>query len=78
MEAYLFLNTRPDVHWKVAEDSLKISGVETAHAVTGPYDVLVHVVVENMEALGELIRKIHNIEGVERTQTDVVVPPTLH
>jgi len=78
MEAYIFLNTRPDVHWKVAEDSLKINGVKTAHAVTGPYDVLVHVVFENMEALGELIRKIHAIEGVERTQTAVVVPPRLH
>ena len=78
MEAYLFLKTRPDLHWKVAEDSLKINGVKTAHAVTGPYDVLVHAVVENMEALGELIRKIHTIEGVERTQTAVVVPPSLY
>ena len=78
MEAYILLNTRPDVHWKAAEDSLKINGVKTAQAVTGPFDVLIHVVFENMEALGELIRKIHAIEGVERTQTAVVVPPTLH
>ncbi|UCE15808.1 MAG: Lrp/AsnC ligand binding domain-containing protein [Candidatus Bathyarchaeota archaeon] len=78
MEAYILLNTRPDVHWKAAEDSLKINGVKTAHAVTGPYDVLIHVVFENIEALGELIRKIHAIEGVERTQTAVVVPPRLH
>jgi DNA-binding Lrp family transcriptional regulator len=78
MEAYIFLNTRPEAHWKVAEDSLKINGVKTAHAVTGPCDVLVHVVFENMETLGELLRKIHTIEGVKRTRTAIVVPPMLH
>lgn len=78
MEAYISLNTRPDVHWKAAEDSPKINGVKTAHAVTGPYDVLIYVVFKNLEVLGELIRKIHAFEGVERTQTAVVVPPRLH
>ncbi len=78
MEAYIFLNTRPEAHWKVAEATLKISGVKTAHAVTGPCDVLVHVVFKNMETLGELIRKIHTIEGVKRTRTAIVVPARLH
>jgi len=78
MEAYIFLNTRPEVHWKVVEESLKIDGVKTAHAVTGPYDVVIFVVFENMEMLGELIQGLHGIEGVEKTQTAVVVPPRLN
>lgn len=78
MEAYIFLNTRPELHWKVVEDTLKIDGVKTAHAVTGLYDVVLYVVFENMEMLGELIRRLHGIEGVEKTQTAVVVPPRLH
>lgn len=78
MEAYIFLNTRPELHWKVVEDTLKIDGVKTAHAVTGLYDVVLYVVFENMEMLGELIRRLHGIKGVEKTQTAVVVPPRLH
>lgn len=78
MEAYIFVNARPDLHWKVAEDSLKINGVKTAHAVTGQYDVVIQVVFKNMEALGELIRNVHTIKGVVRTQTAVVVPPRIY
>jgi len=78
MEAYIFLSTRPEVHWKVVKESLKIDGVKMAHAVTGPYDVVVYVVFDHMEMLGELIRRLHRIDGVEKTQTAVVVPPRLN
>jgi len=78
MEAYIFVNTGPDMLWKVAEGSLKIDGVTKAHAVTGQYDVVIHVVFKNMEALGELIRKVHTIKGVMRTQTAVVMPPRIY
>jgi len=78
MEAYVFVNTGPDMLWKVAEHALKIDVIKTAHAVTGQYDVVIHAVFENMEALGELIRKIHTIKGVMRTQTAVVVPPRIY
>jgi DNA-binding Lrp family transcriptional regulator len=78
MEAYIFVNTQPDVHWKVAEQALKIDENKAAHAVTGQYDVVIHAVFENMETLGELIRKIHAIKGVIKTQTAVVVPPRIY
>lgn len=78
MEAYVFVNTGPDMLWKVAEHALKIDEIKTAHAVTGQYDVVIHAVFENMEALGELIRNIHTIKGVMRTQTAVVVPPRIY
>jgi DNA-binding Lrp family transcriptional regulator len=78
MEAYIFVNTGPDMLWKVAEECLKINEVKAAHAVTGQYDVVMHTVFENMETLGELIRKIHTIKGVIKTQTAVVVPPRIY
>ena len=78
MEAYILVNTEPDMLWRVAEEALKIEGVKTAHAVTGQYDVLIHVVFENMDALGELIRKIHTLQGVTKTHTAVVIPPRLY
>lgn len=78
MEAYIFINTGPDMLWKVAEESLKIDEIKAAHAVTGQYDVVMHAVFGNMEALGELIRKIHTIKGVIKTQTAVVMPPRIY
>ena len=78
MEAYIIVNTGPDKLWKVADEALKIEGVKTAHAVTGEYDVVIHAVFENMEALGELIRKIHTVKGVMKTHTAVVIPPRIY
>jgi len=78
MEAYILVNTAPDMLWRVADEALKIDGVKTAHAVTGQYDVVIHVVFENMEALGELIRKIHTLQGVMKTHTAVVISPRLY
>lgn len=78
MEAYILVSTAPDMVWKVAEEALKIEEVKTAHAVTGEYDVVIHVLFENMEMLGELIRKIHTLEGVMKTHTAVVVPPRIY
>jgi len=78
MEAYILVSTAPDMVWKVAEEALKIKEVKTAHAVTGQYDVVINVLFENMEALGELIRKIHTLQGVMKTHTAVVVPPRIY
>jgi DNA-binding Lrp family transcriptional regulator len=78
MEAYILVNTGPDMLWRVADEALKIDGVKTAHAVTGQYDVVIYVVFENMEALGKLIRKIHTLQGVMKTHTAVVIPPRIY
>lgn len=78
MKAYILVNTGPDMLWRVAEEALKIDGVKTANAVTGQYDVVIYVVFENMEALGELIRKIHTLQGVMKTHTAVVIPPRIY
>jgi DNA-binding Lrp family transcriptional regulator len=78
MEAYILVNTGPDMLWRVADEALKIDGVKTAHAVTGQYDVVIYGVFENMEALGKLIRKIHTLQGVMKTHTAVVIPPRIY
>ncbi len=74
MEAYVLVNTEPDMMRSVAEEARKIDGVRAASAVTDQYDNMIHVVFENMEALGELIRKIHTLQGVMKTHTAVVMP----
>ncbi|TMI70609.1 Lrp/AsnC family transcriptional regulator [Candidatus Bathyarchaeota archaeon] len=47
-----------------------------AHAVTGPFDVIVFAEVLDLTGLSELVlARIQNVEGVQKTQTAVVVTP---
>jgi DNA-binding Lrp family transcriptional regulator len=77
IRAYVFIECLPGKPIQVAEALAKVPGTETAHAVTGAYDVIAFVSVENMAALGELISQgIHRLPGVLKTTTNVVVEPT--
>ncbi|MEM2393938.1 MAG: Lrp/AsnC ligand binding domain-containing protein [Candidatus Bathyarchaeia archaeon] len=77
MEAYVLINAEPGMIWKVAEAAVKIEGVKMAHAVTGQFDDVVFVEFAKMEDLGRIIEKLHNINGVRRTQTLVAIPATI-
>ena len=74
LQAYILVNTKPNMLWKVSEAALKIEGVEMAHAVTGEYDVIIYTKFPSMKDLRKLIEKIQSIDGVIRTQTAMVIP----
>ena len=73
----MLITTEPAKVWKVAEAALKISGVKTAHAVTGSFDVVAFVETPKLDTLGEILNKIHLIDGVLHTQTAIVIPERL-
>jgi len=77
VQAYILISTEPGKPWEVAESALQINGVKTAHAVTGPFDVVVSVESSNIDDLGELLEKIHSIDGVLKTQTAISMPARL-
>lgn len=59
-----------------AEAISKIEGVKMAHAVTGPFDVIAYAEVPDLATLSDLVlSKIQVVEGVQKTQTAVVVSP---
>jgi hypothetical protein len=61
-----------------AESISKIEGVKMAHAVTGPFDVIAYAEVADMADLSDLVlARIQNVEGVQKTQTAVVVTPEI-
>lgn len=54
----------------------KIAGfedIQECHHVTGEYTLLLKVKANNTTSLEELIRQIRSIEGVERTETSIVL-----
>jgi len=77
MQAYVLVNTEPGKLWEVADESQKIDGVKMAHAVTGQFDVVAYAEFIKMDDLGRIIQEIQNLKGVRRTQTVIVIPPTI-
>lgn len=77
MEAYILVNCVPRMVWEIAEAVLKIQGVKMAHAVTGQFDVIIYAEFANMDALREIIGKFMSLNGVQRTQTAIVISPGL-
>jgi len=53
----------------------QINEVKEAHAVSGDIDIIVKVEAKNFDTIAKVVlSKIHDIDGVERTSTHVVVP----
>jgi DNA-binding Lrp family transcriptional regulator len=75
VEAYILVNSVPRMVWEIAEATLKIEGVKMAHAVTGQFDIIAYAEFENMETLRQIIHKFMSLNGVQRTQTAIVIPP---
>ena len=77
MEAYVLMDAEPGSIWDVAEAAMKIKGVKKAQAVTGQYDAVAYVEFLKMDDLGKVLEKIQRVKGVRRTQTLIVIPPTI-
>lgn len=72
--AYLFIETTQGKARTIAREVSQISGVKTAHSVTGPYDVIAYVEAESINVLGDfIVSQIQSIPGVLRTLTNVVI-----
>ena len=53
----------------------EIDGVRETYPVTGGIDIITKVEGSDVETIAKIIlAKIHNIEGVSRTETHIVVP----
>jgi DNA-binding Lrp family transcriptional regulator len=69
--AYILIQTEVG---KAAKDTLDITGVQQAQAVTGPYDVIVRAEAHNIDELGQLVvARVQAVDGITRTLTCPVV-----
>ena len=73
-KAFILIHSEPAELWRIANSAMKVEGVKMAYPVTGAFDVIVYAEIVDMSALGALIEIIHSINGVNRTQTAVVIP----
>ena len=77
VETYILVNSVPKLVWEIAEAALKIDGVKMAHAVTGQFDVIAYAEFTDMGKLRKIMESFMSLNGVQRTQTAIVIPPEL-
>ncbi len=74
VRAYVLIQTDSGKAADVANGIRAIGGVTSTEAVTGPYDVIVFVEAEDVDALGQLVvTAIQPVEGIVRTLTCPVI-----
>jgi DNA-binding Lrp family transcriptional regulator len=74
VQAYVLVDCAPGKPFGIVDAMRKLTGIKTAHAVTGSYDVIAFVQAATMAELGDLLsRHIHRLPGVLKTTTSVVV-----
>ena len=72
--AYILVQTEVGKAAQVAKDSIDITGVQEAQAVTGPYDVIVRAEAQNIDELGQLVvARVQAVNGITRTLTCPIV-----
>jgi DNA-binding Lrp family transcriptional regulator len=74
MDAYVLIQTTVGRASEVATAVAALDSVVAAEAVVGPYDVVVRVRAESVNALGkQVVSRIQLIDGVARTLTCPIV-----
>jgi DNA-binding Lrp family transcriptional regulator len=73
VQAFVLVRTMPGQAGDVLAQVRDTPGVQIAHVVTGPTDIIAFVEADTMDALGRLIiSRIQQTAGVTRTTTCVV------
>jgi len=74
VNAYVLIEVAPEKTKAALQAVSKIDGVKSAHAVTGPYDIIAFCEAKDLKGCGELVvSKIRAISGVTRTLTCVAI-----
>ena len=73
VRAYIFIEANKARDLKVSEAIMALPGVTRADVVTGRFDVIVMVEVDELGALWDTVDKIQALPAVVKTTTNVVV-----
>ncbi len=72
---FVLMNVQAGFVESVVRGLEKIPEVKESYPVTGGIDIIVKVEGQDVETIAKtILAKIHSIEGVNRTETHIVVP----
>jgi len=69
VSVYVLIRADGDKVWETVTGVKEIDGVTRAEVVTGPYDVVMMAELPSVEGLRRLMKSVHDVDGVERTET---------
>jgi len=69
VSVYVLIRADGDKVWETVTGVKEIDGVTRAEGVTGPYDVIMMAELPSVEGLRRLMKSVHDVDGVERTET---------
>ncbi|HTQ23352.1 MAG TPA: Lrp/AsnC ligand binding domain-containing protein [Candidatus Binataceae bacterium] len=73
VKAFILVDTSPGKAREVATKLRQVGGISSAHAVTGPHDIIAVAEAPDVSSLGELVvQKIQSVPGVNRSLTSIV------
>ncbi len=74
VSAYVFVNTRGARQESLLAELAKWPEVKKINIVTGPYDMVLLVLVDSLDILRDfLIRRLQLVDGIEKTLTSVII-----
>ncbi len=75
IKAYVLIVTDPGNTKSVLEEIQGMQGIEAAHEVMGPYDIVVEISADNLQDIPRILGdRIRPIEGVQSTTSLVTFP----
>lgn len=73
-QAFILIDVMVGKTKEILKALVGMEGVKSAHAVTGPHDIIALVEAENLKRLGEaVLSQIRGVKGVVRTLTCMVI-----
>ncbi|MFQ5516986.1 MAG: Lrp/AsnC family transcriptional regulator [Acidimicrobiia bacterium] len=76
MHAYVLIQTEIARELDVATALAAVPGVVSVETITGPYDIIVRVEADSLDAVGRIVvNSFQNVDGIDRTLTCPVLGP---
>ena len=72
IQAYIMTNMLPGDYSRSLDEIKKINNIEKISIVTGNYDIVVKANVKNLGQLHKLTNQLREVNGVEKTFTQVI------
>lgn len=73
IKGHVLITVKPKSASKTIAELAAMPEMRTLHSVSGDVDLIAIVVASSVEALDRVIDQIGNLDGVERTQTSVIL-----
>lgn len=73
VKAYMLIEAEVGKTREVVESVQKVEGVKSADTVTGSYDIVATIEVAGLDAIGDVIKKLHSVPGTCKTTTLIAV-----